>query len=128
MKKIDFKKHDKLEFRVGELLNTKDCIRMVLDNPPDRGFTNTDIQKRNRIEKQMNETKDGMPIILEDADHEELTNLAKSMGWPRRDNFFHEFVEDLKNAKSYTPPTEEELANKRTELHNGVAEKEKADG
>lgn len=121
MKSIEIKTHETVKFTEEENLNTRHLIQMIINRLPNGGFTLKDIQERDRIEKAMKETKEGFPILLEDADHKNLEDLAKNMQWPVRDMFISEFVEDLKNAKSAKAMTMEELERKKAEL-NGVAE------
>ena len=121
MKQIEIKTHAEIKFTDQDNLNTKHLIQMILNKIPNGGFTLKDIQLRDKIEKGMNDTKEGFPILLEDAYFEELHKLAKEMQWPVRDIFIADFVEGLKDVKSINAANLTDIKpsenGKKKELH-----------
>lgn len=109
MKQIEIRTHETQKFTEDELLNTKHLIKMILDKIPAGGFNLKDIQDRDKIEKAIKDTKEGFPVLLENAEFEVLHKLAKEMQWPVRDIFIADFVEGLKEVKSINPAQLQEL-------------------
>lgn len=101
MKQIEIKESELIKFTETEKLNTRHLIEMIINKPPVGGFTLKDIQDRDKIDKAVKDTKEGFPIIFENDEFEALHKLAKEMQWPVRDIFIADFVESLKDVKSF---------------------------
>jgi hypothetical protein len=109
MKQIEIKQHETVKFTEDENLSYKHLIQMILNKPPQGGFTLSDIRDRDKIEKAIKEAKAGL-ILLEDKEFDVLLGLANAMQWPFRDIFIADFIDSLKDVKSVKPLTVEEIS------------------
>jgi len=73
-------------------LDYTDLIEVALDTPPQGGFIPKDIRERNRIQKIMDEAKDGV-ISFEDADWENLKKIIKASRWMVRNKDLEKFLQ-----------------------------------
>lgn len=81
--------------------NTKDFIKMALDQPPQGGFNRDLLKKSDRIDKAIEKEKDGI-IILEDQDIEFLKTRVSQCHWSTRSKDILDFlniIDDLKSEK-----------------------------
>lgn len=121
MKQLEIKTHDTIKFTEAEQLTYKHLIQMILNKAPMGGFSYKDNAIRSKIEKAVEDTKEGFPILFEDAEFDELQKLAKDMTWQFRSSFTNEFVDDLASAKSITPANLSDLKHSE----NGEAKMKK---
>ena len=74
-----------------------ELLQVVLDVPPQGGFTTTEMRSRIKIQKAL--IKNAPEIQLEDADHEKLSNLVKDMKWGVNAQELVDMEEAVINAK-----------------------------
>lgn len=79
-------------------LDYKDLMELVLDIPPQQGFTPKDLRDRNRIQISLDSAEKGT-IKLEDADFENFVKILDGSRWPTRDKQILEFIENFKENK-----------------------------
>lgn len=73
----------------------KDLMGLVLDIPPQGGFTPKDIRDRNRIQEALDKSENGM-VQLEDADYDNFVKIVEQSRWPVRSNDILKFLDLFK--------------------------------
>lgn len=94
MKTIVLKQHEQ------ERLSTRELIRSSLNNPPEKGFTVTEMAGRLKILNKLNQASG--TLSLEDADFATLKACADQVHWALMDQSIVDFYEDLKKTGEKT--------------------------
>jgi hypothetical protein len=96
MKTISLKTHKNPD---KQQLNTKALIKAVVEQPPQGGFTSSDMRSRIKVLDALDRLNEQSTVLeLEDAEHEVLKKCVKEMRWGIIDGFIIEFEDSINNA------------------------------
>lgn len=75
-------------------MTTDQLIIAALDNPPEKGFSVSDIRARNRVADALKNAA-AFHVSLEDADYQTLKKCVLEMRWAVRSEFIAEFIDQF---------------------------------
>jgi len=78
-----------------QALTTIELIKASINNVPQEGVDITEMQKRLRVAKAVEENDSKEVLVLEDADADTLRKCVDAMRWAIVDPFIVDFVESL---------------------------------